>query len=259
MITLYSVNPEIRSKIEPLLLNYMHYDMSIDSILEGQAGGNIKIILDDYDKPEVVQIIQGTFTSFGGKATSPASIKLVKALLPGYAVQPTNDDWINLIKNVHKDNLSSIKRYSFSSENLSKSHLRKIIDDNPNTNIITRIDLKIAQEMNNDPLNKFHFINYDSPEHFIKKGFGYCAIVDNKVASACSSTLICKKGIEICIITHPEYRRMGLALQTAAKLVLYCLENGLEPHWDAANTMSYNLAEKLGYLYTRTYEVYKLR
>ncbi|BBB89555.1 MAG TPA: GNAT family N-acetyltransferase [Methylomusa anaerophila] len=258
MVTLYQVTPENRNKVECLLVNNRCYDMSVDSILEGQAGGNIQIVLDNQENPKVVQIIQGTFTFFGGDANCSSARELVKGLLPKYAVQPANDDWLDLLKEIHKDNLYSVKRYSFSSESLRESHLRQIIDSNPNSSIITRIDLKKAHAMNRDSLNKFHFINYNSPEHFIEKGFGYCAIVDNNVVSACTTALVCKKGIEICIISQPKYRRRGFALLTAAQLVLHCLENGMEPHWDAANTMSRKLAEKVGYTCKGSYEVYKL-
>jgi hypothetical protein len=66
MFILTQLTPTISLKIEPMLKNYKKFDMSIDSILEGQSGGKIRIILDNIESPEVMQILQGTFTSFAG-------------------------------------------------------------------------------------------------------------------------------------------------------------------------------------------------
>jgi predicted GNAT family acetyltransferase len=109
-----------------------------------------------------------------------------------------------------------------------------------------------------DDLNKYHFMNYDSPEDFVNTGFGYCVEVDGKVVAACSSGLVCSKGVEICIITQPDYREKGLAALVAAKFILHCIQNNLEPHWDAANPKSVGLAKKLGYAYLDSYEVMAL-
>lgn len=67
-----------------------------------------------------------------------------------------------------------------------------------------QIDVQTAFQMSSDPLNRYHFSNYDSPEQLIRNGFGYYVEIDHKVVSACSTALTCEKGVEICIITHPD-------------------------------------------------------
>ncbi len=52
----------------------------------------------------------------------------------------------------------------------------------------------------------------------------------------------------------PSHRRQGLGLLLAAALIAWCLDRGLEPHWDAANPESRLLAEKLGYDTPTEYE-----
>lgn len=51
----------------------------------------------------------------------------------------------------------------------------------------------------------------------------------------------------------------GLALACSAAFLLECLEKGIIPNWDAVNLQSVGLAEKLGYVYDREYQVYQLR
>ena len=48
----------------------------------------------------------------------------------------------------------------------------------------------------------------------------------------------------------------GLATVVSAALILDCLENGKYPNWDAANTTSAKLAEKLGYEFDKAYDTY---
>jgi predicted GNAT family acetyltransferase len=67
------------------------------------------------------------------------------------------------------------------------------------------------------------------------------------VASACSAALRCSRGIELNIITLPEFRNQGLASVVAAYTIIKAMEQNLIPHWDAANERSAKLAMRLGY------------
>jgi hypothetical protein len=49
-----------------------------------------------------------------------------------------------------------------------------------------------------------------------------------------------------------------MATTLAACLIQWCLENNMEPHWDAANPESCKLAEKLGYISKGKYQAYYL-
>ena len=67
----------------------------------------------------------------------------------------------------------------------------------------------------------------------------------------------CREGIHIGIETDPDFRNKGFATAIAAKLLVYCIEHGIYPHWSASceNTASIHLAEKLGYVRDGVYEV----
>lgn len=92
-----------------------------------------------------------------------------------------------------------------------------------------------------------HGVNFDSPEDFIARGFGYCALDGSKLACIGSSFVVCQRGVEIQIDTQENYRGRGLATAVAAAMIIHCLENNLIPGWDAATPISAGLAGKLGY------------
>ncbi|MHA1969870.1 MAG: GNAT family N-acetyltransferase, partial [Candidatus Hodarchaeales archaeon] len=58
------------------------------------------------------------------------------------------------------------------------------------------------------------------------------------------------------ILTHPDYRGRGFATVVSAKMIEYCLEREIEPHWDAANPYSVKLALKLGFTDPESYKCY---
>lgn len=101
--------------------------------------------------------------------------------------------------------------------------------------------------------------NFSSMEDFLKNGIGYLIIRDGLVISAASSYTYCKGSIDITIGTQEEYRKRGLALAVASKLILDCMDRNIYPVWDAANMESVALAEKLGYHFEKEYQVYSIR
>ena len=79
-----------------------------------------------------------------------------------------------------------------------------------------------------------------------------------KLVCGASSYTVYNKGIEIEIDTKEGYRRKGLALVCASKIILECLSRELYPSWDAANRESVALAEKLGYHFDNEYVTYAI-
>lgn len=67
-----------------------------------------------------------------------------------------------------------------------------------------------------------------------------------------------KGGIEIEIDTREDFRKRGLAYICGAKLILECLKRNIFPSWDAHNTASARLAEKLDYYFDYAYTAYEI-
>ncbi|MCL2286045.1 MAG: GNAT family N-acetyltransferase [Firmicutes bacterium] len=89
-----------------------------------------------------------------------------------------------------------------------------------------------------------------SEDKFLKNGFGYCIIKDNKAVAVCFSAYVHEHYHEIAIRTYvQEERRKGLATIAARAYIDECIRNELTPAWSTqhTNTVSRTLAEKLGF------------
>ncbi|MEG0950903.1 MAG: GNAT family N-acetyltransferase, partial [Niameybacter sp.] len=99
---------------------------------------------------------------------------------------------------------------------------------------------------------------FSTYEIFKEQGMGFVILHQGEPVSGASSYTVFDKGIEIEIDTQAAYRRRGLALVCASKIILECLARCIEPHWDAANKASVALAEKLGYCLEKEYVTYEV-
>src|SRR5215469_11674189 len=91
------------------------------------------------------------------------------------------------------------------------------------------------------------------------RGVGLGILTQGRVVSGVSCAAVGGGDCAIEIQTHRQFRRRGLARAVAAALILYCLEHGIEPCWDAANEPSAALARQLGFHSTGKYEAYRLK
>lgn len=103
------------------------------------------------------------------------------------------------------------------------------------------------------------FAPFGTREGFIALGGrGFAVMKDGEPVAFASSYSACREGIEVDVVTAESERRRGLSTCAAAALILSCLDDGLYPSWDAANTTSLHLARKLGYTFSREYTAYEL-
>ena len=241
----------LRKKLKPLFAAHKRVDFGIDSILEGQSGKQISIAVDNVINPAVALLRYGTFGVLGGDATHTNAHALVQAINLPCAIQPSPTAWMNLLQESYADKIKKIERFSFTHEFINASHLTSIIKQH-SYNLHT-IDTATAQAMENEEWHKYHLTNYNSAAEFAANGFAYGITIDGAPASACSAALRCTQGIELNVITLPQFRNKGLAEIVAAATILRALEQELIPHWDAANDRSARLAMRLGFKPTGSY------
>ncbi len=227
------------------------------SYLQGYMG---RAWADDIENPKSAQIITGDFCLFAGTP----SIELVNHIPKDFPSDcilmiPRDDSWANLIEREYQTGCEKLTRYAikketdiFNAEKL-QSYLKLPLEYS-----IRRIDEEIYHRVLVEEWSKyfcFHFQNYRDYE---KSGLGFVIQRGDELVSGASSYTVYDKGIEIEIDTKPEYRRKGLALACASKLILECLDRGLYPSWDAANRQSVTMAEKLGYHFEKEYVTYAI-
>ncbi|MFP4023073.1 MAG: GNAT family N-acetyltransferase [Thiohalospira sp.] len=256
MIIINKIPDDLIPEIRNLFRDHLHYDLMVEAILEGQTGQKIKIKLDNDISPKTVQLIRYGFTIFAGDTQTQAAKEMMENLPTNYFIMPSGQKWFELAKSIYNDRLKSRTRYSFSSKEILQENIELMIESHPQKDICRLITLDEAQEMANHKINKLHLMNFNSPEHFIREGFGYRVSKEGEIVAACTTTLVYSKGVEVNVITLPEYRQKGYAFLCALKFLRHCLQNNLYANWDASDEMSVDLAKKLGYSMTEEYNVY---
>ena len=228
-----------------------------DAILEGIMG---EALVDDKADPRVavLQIPKLKISIPGGDAHHPAGREFIKSLPRFSALICASQEWEELLQETLAGKLIGMQRYAFTSEKLDIDHLRKLASQIPAGYRFRRIDLSLAKQLaaERSEFASAHMRNFDSPEDFIARGFGFCALDGDQIVSAATTFVVCSKGIEIEVGTREKQRGKGLATAVSAQLLVHSLQHGLNPHWDAENKRSVGLAEKLGYMPQGTYNLW---
>ena len=100
---------------------------------------------------------------------------------------------------------------------------------------------------------------WHSVQVFEERGFGFCLLHGETIASWCLSVYASGKAYELGVATIPEVRNRGFATLTTAACVEHCLERGWVPQWHCweDNYASAAVAEKVGFERPREYSVYR--
>ncbi len=90
---------------------------------------------------------------------------------------------------------------------------------------------------------------------FLEHGVGYCVMHNGKAVSWAFSAAVSSNELDIGIETVSDYRRMGLGLAAAEKMIRFCFEHNKHPVWscDVHNTASQRIALKLGFVRSSEY------
>jgi len=253
---MFNLLKEDMYKIEPIFKDWK--ETPIWSCLQGYMGN---AWVDDIMNPKSAQIITGDFCFFAGIPNS----ELVKNIPECFSSQcilmiPHNKEWENLIEQEYKNNCNKFMRYEIKKEqeifNLEKLH--SYIEKLPLEYNIRKIDEEMYNKVKTEQWSKDLCSQFLSFSEYKQLGIGFVIAHKGDIVCGASSYTVYDKGIEIEVDTKEEYRRQGLALVCASKLILECLDRELYPSWDAANRESVALAEKLGYHFEKEYVTYSI-
>jgi RimJ/RimL family protein N-acetyltransferase len=235
----------LKTKLEPLFSNHHRVDFGIESILEGQSGKQISVVVDDVEHPNVALMRYGTFGVMAGDATHANAAALLQSIDLPCAIQPSPEGWMNLLQNKYADKIKKTERFSFTHRFIDAAEIIRIIQQHSYN--LHDIDTATAHAMEKDDWHKYHLLNYNSPADFAANAFASGITLNGTLASVCSAAIRCSRGIELNVITLPEYRNKGLAEVVAAATIKKAIDHKLIPHWDAANERSARLAVRLGF------------
>ncbi len=235
----------------PLFANLPGLHGCLHAALEGDMGS---VHADDAALPTVA-LVELDFYLLGGDAGAAGAERAVSEFaLPASIIADAS--WEPLLRRVWGDALLTRTRVAFRPGDWDRGRLRAFGNALPDDMSVRRITAKDARAF--EELAESLVYNFDSLDDFITRGVGYGIEHEGRVISGCSSFAISSHSLEFEIQTHPDYRRRGLASATAAAMIEHCLDGGLEPCWDAHNSMSAALAVSLGFVDPTPYVAYEL-
>lgn len=221
------------------------------SALQGVMG---EIAADDPENPTSARILIGDFGFFAGEPNK----MLVSSMLEGrefLLATPQNEAWASQIQEIFPDS-QRITRYAIQKEPdvFDREKLRKFARNVPAGYTVIPIDEELFHKVQQEEWSRDFCSQFADYAQYRQYGGGFAAMYQGEVVAGASSYTAYRDGIEIEIDTREDHRRQGLALCCAANLILFCLEKGKYPSWDAATPISVALAEKLGYHFDREYQ-----
>jgi hypothetical protein len=252
MTNLYQVKTEEVGQVWPLFMVFP-YDSILDAIIHGYHG---KIYTDNIQSPQFVMAIFADIIYLSGDV-SDALLELIINEIPLYGEIHCNNTWVKRLESKGLK-LKSFTRYAMNHEKIKPLEIKKLMANKDSSVKVTKIDEAIYHALLSQSWSKSLVENFENFNDFNHHAFGYVVKKNDLIVSGTSSFARYNDGLEIEIVTHEDYRNNGYATLSAAYFIHACLESSLVPHWDAANLKSKQLALKLGYTLSRSYEVYEV-
>ena len=215
----------------------------------------LKIFVTDPDTPRSAMLYEDEAEYFAGE---PDMELVENRQSKETALLSKEKEWEALFLECYPEAEPTTRYAIHRCNSFDRDKLQSFVDALPEGYVLRRIDSEIYDmiPLAEDADVQYLVGDYETKEAFLNQGRGFVVLKDGKVVAGASSAHSYRNGIEIEIDTDPSERRKGLATAVGAKLILSCMDDGLEPRWDAANLISVHLAEKLGYRFDREYVYY---
>lgn len=232
-------------EIKMMLFNDIRFYMG-NSVLDGVMG---KAFVDSVQSPNIAFLAVRNYCFISGNMDDKDLKDIIDKKFKEYTLIPS-DDIANKIEKIYSHNIQKSQRYSIKKEvTFDKEKLYQMINSLDKKFKIVKIDETLA-----DNIRKLKFLNIT--DNYKKNGIGFCCIYNDEIIGVASSNIFYKNGIEVNIKVKEDYRRKGIATALASSLIIECLNQNKKISWDAANTDSVGLAQKLGFKYDSTYNTY---
>lgn len=242
--------------IEPLFRNWE--ETMIWSCLQGVMG---QAWADCLPEPRSARILTGDFCFLAGQPDKKLVCEFPSSFsAPFLLIVPREESWCEWIEACYPDTYEKFYRYALKKEKdiFDRSLLESYIQRLPQGYELRMIDRELYPRILSGEWSRDLCSQFPDSACYEQLGLGFAALKDGEIAGGASSYTVYNGGIEIEIDVKQEHRRKGIARACAARLILACLDRGLYPSWDAANTESLHLAETLGYHSGGSYISYEI-
>ncbi len=249
------------------LFSPLHHHLVIDSVLEGNTPARVfadrlndptaGLIWDRQDAILVAGRLADDLTEIIQNEIVPDARR---RWIPALTIYYADEGWVGPLMErmaAFKPELTGMRFYHF---DRLRVNWREIL---PEGYGMRRIDPEL--------LNKADLLNaadvagwvrsfWASDEDFVQKGFGYCAMMEDSIASWCLTVFVARDQRELGVATARDQQGKGLATAVAAAALEHCLGNGFQPYWHCLdeNIPSWRIAERLGFCDPVHYDVIRL-
>ena len=251
---LIELGSDNRAPLRKLFDRYPCLHGCVAAVVEGGMG---TVFVDSAEKPGVA-LAMLDFRLLAGDPLHEDVRHLFELLRAGDVLIAPTPAWRHLVATLYPNTLGMYPREAFQAGTFDVDELKGFRQSLPSGFELRQVRLEDVAQFAAD-LDRALVHSFRSHEEFIARGVGLGIVHQGMFVSGASSAAIGGGRVEIEIQTHRQFRRRGLARAVAAALILYCLEHGLEPCWDAANEPSSALARQLGFHSTGKYEAYRLK
>jgi GNAT superfamily N-acetyltransferase len=236
------------------------HNLAVLSILKNQV--DTKIYLDSFDPSwAVTRTNKRIFLS--GNYTDPCAFDAVEKVIqngveegkPGFVIYYPQGAEVLI-----GENIKGIRPYP-NPRNYYELELKSSISmDIPLGYRVTSITPELIKRGYNNSELVENEMQSERPNlyDFFEKSFAFCTIKDDTITSWCMSEYKVEGRFEIGIETHPEYRKKGLAVQTAKACINHGLEKGYKRvgwHCWKDNLASNKTAMRLGFKFKLEYKI----
>ncbi|MBP3540615.1 MAG: GNAT family N-acetyltransferase [Clostridia bacterium] len=229
-----------------------------ETLILSSLSGMMGAVWMDDDMPDSAMCILGDFAFYTGRP-SENLLRFSPEAGPRFMIlTPRDPAWEAAIQNVYTGKCQRGIRYAFdrSKARFDRQQLEALAGALPMGYRLQDIDGLLYDECRKLDFTWDFVSQFQDKADYLTRGLGVAALWGDTLVGGASSYSVFPGGIEIEIDIQEEHRRKGLASACAAQLILRCLDKGLTPSWDAANMISVQLAQKLGFDSPREYPVY---
>ena len=246
-----------RTQLVPLFQRIQ--DSMVIAYLQGYMGNGY---VDRLPNPTVSLIVSGEYSFWVGDSVSPAARDMAERIFEYVEGDQTTaiygeDDlgWRDLLLSIPENHPVEVPRYRIAQKDYAfdRTQLECFINALPNDFEMRRFDSELYDQAMAEDWSLEFCETFASAEAYLSQGFGFGVLHNGKLVAGASSMTVYDGGLEVQISTKEEYRGMGLAMASAAALLLEAMDRNVRPCWDAATLVSRHMALKLGYEYLGEY------
>lgn len=251
------VSTSDRTQMVPLFQGIQ--DSMVIAYLQGYMGNGY---VDQLPSPSVGLIVSGEYSFWVGDTASQAAREMAHRFFEYVDGDQTtaiygedDSEWRDLLLSIPDNHPVEIPRYRIAQKDydFDRIKLQNFISALPNTFELRQFDNELYAQAMAEEWSKEFCETFASAETYLSQGFGFGVLHDGKLIAGASSMTVYDGGLEVQVSTKAEYRGMGLAMASAAALLLEAMDRKVRPCWDAATLVSRHMAVKLGYEYLGEY------